>query len=67
MAINPERIQHWIGVGARPSATVAQLLLAYGIPTAKPRKNYRRKAQRLKKAPAKKAAAPKAASKAAKK
>lgn len=54
LSINPERILHWIGAGARPSATVAQLLAAYGIQTAKVRKPYRRKQQRLKAKPAKK-------------
>ena len=34
--LNHERIQHWLGVGARPSATVERLLKANPAPEAQP-------------------------------
>jgi small subunit ribosomal protein S16 len=34
--LNHERIQHWLGVGARPSSTVERLLKANPAPEAQP-------------------------------
>ena len=38
LKLEPERIKHWLSVGAKPSETVASILRQQGIATAKPRK-----------------------------
>ena len=31
VVLNTERVKHWLGVGARPSATVSRILEAQGV------------------------------------
>ena len=31
VVLNAERVKHWLGVGARPSATVSRILEAQGV------------------------------------